>query len=421
MAGSAESQNQRLTIGIVVTCLALSAISFGLRIYARNATAAKLWWDDYWMIIVMLICVAMSTSDFVGLAYGSGIHQSVLDELTVLTFKKNLYFYMIFWSIGVFSVKVGILLFYWRVFHTRSFRVAALAVGGFSGGIFMSNLFVFTLQCIPVSRFWNEKVEGKCIDQHMFYLVSAIINVLGDVAVLTLPIPVVWRLHTSRSKKWSLSFLFLLGALSVYSHFLPCLLSVKYASLLTFRSSVCIASIFRIVGVFQININDFTFSNVAGGLWSTVEVEIGFICANLPAIRPIVFKWFGIGSTGAAYASGSGGHRQYGISSKGATRSGHVILRSRTHESDLLDSDTEALTRQGGSDIITPTNTKGWQSREGQQEPAYGLSDIVVKTDIGISIDSTQAQPNDRQPNHFVQITAPHSGTVDLPGVGKQY
>ena len=32
-------------------------------------------------------------------------------------------------------------------------------------------------------------------------------------AVLFLPLPVVWQLHTSRSRKWSLSFLFLLGAL----------------------------------------------------------------------------------------------------------------------------------------------------------------------------------------------------------------
>ncbi|KAI0006635.1 hypothetical protein F4779DRAFT_629677 [Xylariaceae sp. FL0662B] len=397
MAGSAESENQRLTIGVVVTCLALSIITFGLRIYARKATAAKLWWDDYWMIFVMVICIAMSASDFVGLAYGSGIHQSDLDEGTVLTFKKNLYFYMIFWSIGVFSVKIGILLFYWRVFHTRGFRIAAIAVGCFSGGIFLSNFFSFTLQCRPVARFWDENIAGKCINQHMFYLLSAIINVVGDIAVLALPMPVVWRLHTSRNKKWSLSFLFLLGAF------------------------VCIASIFRIVGVFQINVHDFTFSNVAGGLWSTVEVEIGFICANLPAIRPIVFKWFGMGSSAAAYASGSGGHRQYGISNKGASRSGHVILRSRTHESDFVDSDTEALTRQGGSDIITPTNTKGGSSREGPQEPAYGLSDIMVKTDIGISIDSKQAKSNDRQPNHHIQVTAPRSGTVDLPGAGKEY
>ncbi|KAI6092006.1 hypothetical protein F4821DRAFT_154973 [Hypoxylon rubiginosum] len=393
MAAVVDTYAQRLTTGIVVTCLALSVLSFGLRLYARKASAAKLWWDDYWMSLPMVICVAMSTNDFVGLVHGSGQHQSDLDPETVETFMKNLYFYMIFWSIGVFSVKVGILIFYWRVFHTRSFRMSALAVGAFSLGIFFTNLFTFIFQCTPVESFWKGRPED-CIMQVKFYLASAIINVIGDIAVLALPLPIVWRLHTSRSKKWSLSFLFLLGAF------------------------VCIASIFRIVGVYEINATDFTYSNLAGGLWSTVEVEIGFICANLPAIRPIVFKWFKVGSSAAAYGSGSAGPRQYGISSKGATRSGHVILRSRNQESDLLDSDTEALTRQAKEDGITPTNTRG--GAETPHGQTFGLSEIVVKTDIGVSIDSKQPESHDGEPNHFVKITAP-LGTVDLPGAGKDY
>ncbi|KAI2466651.1 hypothetical protein F4781DRAFT_404983 [Annulohypoxylon bovei var. microspora] len=384
MTAITNTYAQRLTTGIVVTCLALSIISFGLRIYARKKSAAKLWWDDYWMTLPMIICVAMSTNDFVGLVYGSGEHQADLDEQTVQKFMKNLYLYEIFWSIGVFSVKVGILMFYWRVFHTKAFRVSAIAVGSFSLMIFLVNFFTFVFQCTPIESFWYGNLED-CIDRNAFYLASAIINVAGDIAVLTLPLPVVWRLHTSRSKKWSLSFLFLLGAF------------------------VCIASIFRIVGVYEIDAADFTFSNLAGGLWSTVEVEIGFICANLPAIRPIVFQWFGLGSSAPGYGSGSAGPRQYGISSKGATRSGHVILRSRNQESDMLDSDTERLTNSRGA------------NGDAQQGQAFGLSEIVVKTDIGVSIDSKQSQSDDKEPNHFVRITAPHSGTVDLPGAGKDY
>ncbi len=123
---------------------------------------------------------------------------------------------MLLWATGVFSVKVGILLFYWRVFPTRSFRVAVIGVGCLSLGIYLSNFFSFMLQCLPVSKFWDPTEPGTCIDQNSFYLASAIINVAGDVAVLFLPLPVVWGLHTSKNKKWSLSFLFLLGALCVF-------------------------------------------------------------------------------------------------------------------------------------------------------------------------------------------------------------
>lgn len=133
----------------------------------------------------------------------------------VLTSKcmQNLYLYEIFWSFGVFSVKVGILLLYWRIFPTRGLRIAVLAVGALTLGIFVANFFTFIFQCIPIARFWDQEIHGRCIEQHVFYLVSAIINVLSDIAVLVLPLPVVWRLHTSTSRKWSLSFLFLLGTL----------------------------------------------------------------------------------------------------------------------------------------------------------------------------------------------------------------
>lgn len=67
-ADAAELYNQRLTIGVVVTCLSLSLITFTLRIYARVVTSAKLWWDDYWMFLVMVLCLAMSAADFVGMS-----------------------------------------------------------------------------------------------------------------------------------------------------------------------------------------------------------------------------------------------------------------------------------------------------------------------------------------------------------------
>ncbi|KAK8041418.1 hypothetical protein PG994_014425 [Apiospora phragmitis] len=364
-----EAHNVRLTIGIMTTCLALATASFGLRIYARLTTAAKIWYDDYWMFVVMVISVAMSTSILLGLAYGSGTHQYDLAEETVQSFKKNLYVYMILWSFGVFAVKVGILLFYWRVFTLPYFRRSVLAVFALSTAILLVNFFTFTFQCWPIARFWDEAIAvGGCIAQTEFYLASAIVNVVGDVVVLVLPLPVVWSLHTSQSKKWSLSFLFMLGAF------------------------VCVASIFRILAVEEINPKDFTFSNVGGGLWSTVEVEVGFICANLPSIRPLVWKCLGyrtgVGSTtgdnngyskptgGGGYYAKSGSHAGglQTIGSKSFVRGGGSKQRRDDSLSQYRDSDEEALT--GSRDALRTGNSSRTGEEPGQ---AIGLSDIMVK------------------------------------------
>ncbi|KAK7910749.1 hypothetical protein PG985_013230 [Apiospora marii] len=404
MTNADEINNQRLTVGVMATCLALSAASFGLRIYARATTAAKLWYDDYWMSVVMVVSIAMSTSILLGLAYGSGTHQQYLAESTVQAFKKNLYLYMILWSFGVFAVKVGILLFYWRVFSTPRFRRSVLAVGGLSTCILLVNFFTFTFQCWPIARFWDESIQdGACIAQTDFYLASAIINVVGDVIVLVLPLPVVWSLHTSQSKKWSLSFLFLLGAF------------------------VCVASIFRILAVEEINPEDFTFSNVGGGLWSTVEVEVGFICANLPSIRPLAFRWLGYraGATSTGddndYDTPAGG--RYYTKSGGGSSSAGGGLKTIGSKSFRFGGGSSSKQRRGGDDnslsrFRSSDEEALTQSRDGSRAgssgsgdgggQAIGLSDIMVKTHIGISVEESQsADPSPLQRSHTVLISSP--------------
>ncbi|KAF2087180.1 hypothetical protein K490DRAFT_66046 [Saccharata proteae CBS 121410] len=275
---SSETYNWRLTIGVATTLLILVYLSYILRLWARSRSAARLWWDDYWMGFVLLLCTAMSVGDYVGLLFGSGQHQDELDAYTVRHFKINLYVYMCTWSAGVFGVKVGILLFYWRIFSTtsRAFRVSCFVVSGFCFVQFIINIFVFIFQCSPIGQFWGETANGICINQVSFYLASAIINVFGDLFVLSLPIPVIWRLHAAKSRRVALLFVFLLGAL------------------------VCVASGFRILSVTLIEEADFTYSNLAGGIWSTVEVHTGYITANLPTIRSLLRMKFGKNQTAAS-------------------------------------------------------------------------------------------------------------------------
>ena len=86
--GSGENYNRQLTLGVVTTCLILSVISFAARLYARIRSAAKLWYDDYWMCFVMLMCFAMSACDYTGLVFGSGQHQADLPVETFTNFLK---------------------------------------------------------------------------------------------------------------------------------------------------------------------------------------------------------------------------------------------------------------------------------------------------------------------------------------------
>ena len=69
------------------------------------------------------------------------------------------------------------------------------------------------LQCLPVRADWNPSVQPRCVNLDVELIILSSINVVTDVTLLALPMPLVWRLQTSRSRKLQVSCTFLLGGL----------------------------------------------------------------------------------------------------------------------------------------------------------------------------------------------------------------
>lgn len=64
---SSELQNQRLIIAVVTTCITLAAGSFALRFYSPiRQGGSRYWFGDYWMACVLLLCLGMSVSEYIG-------------------------------------------------------------------------------------------------------------------------------------------------------------------------------------------------------------------------------------------------------------------------------------------------------------------------------------------------------------------
>ena len=124
---------------------------------------------------------------------------------------------MFSWAINTALVKIGILLLYWRIFgNDRQFRRLVFVVGGFVIATHTALVFSFIFQCTPVSYFWDPARGGGCFDQSAFYMSGGSLNIVGDALVLALPMHMIWKLHTSRSQKLAVTFLFLLGSLWVF-------------------------------------------------------------------------------------------------------------------------------------------------------------------------------------------------------------
>lgn len=119
------------------------------------------------------------------------------------------------WLATAAATKASLLLLYYRLFSpSRRFRVAVYIGTASVFCQWFSLTLTSIFQCQPVAAFWNRRIQGaKCIDLPRFTIVSGVLNLLTDVLILCLPIPMVWGLHTTNIQKVTLTGLFLLGIL----------------------------------------------------------------------------------------------------------------------------------------------------------------------------------------------------------------
>ena len=176
-----------------------------------------------------------------------------------------LYVELLVYSFAIPLPKLVLLLFYIRIFSNPRFKQAAYAVAYFVIAWCPAVFFTDMFQCRPLAFAWDKSIKGgTCIDVLAFFRYIAVPNVLSDVAVLVLPLPMIWQLHTTTKQKLELSGVFLLGSLGL------------------------IASIVRMVIFFRSNaFADPTWTAVTLLAWTMVEAEAVLIAACLPPLRPL--------------------------------------------------------------------------------------------------------------------------------------
>ena len=119
-------------------------------------------------------------------------------------------------NLGV--VKISILLFYRRLFIIRPFKIAS----GVLMAVVASWAIAFTIatvaQCQPLAYFWEYfelEYPGHCIQVRLMYQALAYSDLLLDVLVLVLPIPMVISLHMPWKTKIKVLDILMLGSVSV--------------------------------------------------------------------------------------------------------------------------------------------------------------------------------------------------------------
>lgn len=123
----------------------------------------------------------------------------------------------VLYIISLCNIKISILFFYDRIFGAPkpTFRYVLLAMGCFVIAYGVAGVLGSILQCVPTSsNSWKpySNSTSLCIHYSLVFIMG-VVNVVTDVGILSLPIPLVWSLRMSKSRRWQVVAVFSLGGL----------------------------------------------------------------------------------------------------------------------------------------------------------------------------------------------------------------
>lgn len=131
---------------------------------------------------------------------------------------QDLYFAEAFYMVSEMFTQLSILFFYLRVFDSTLFRKCAIGISVFVVCFGAANTFSMIFQCTPISFFWDGwtgEYAGKCININTFSWIRAAIEIIIDLAIISLPIPLLLNLKLNWHKKLQILSMFSIGFLWV--------------------------------------------------------------------------------------------------------------------------------------------------------------------------------------------------------------
>ncbi|KAG4281802.1 hypothetical protein FPRO06_10706 [Fusarium proliferatum] len=262
MAAKAGESRSGVVIGVSTFLMALSAVMVGLRLWCRRERQ-MLGLDDV-TTVVALACILGCGSSIVAMTnYGLGRHVYTLSPQQITLYLRCFWISIVFYTYALFAIKLTFLIHYYRIMSVSNMRWLYLGALGFIilWGTYQGiGVFFF---CIPIQSFWDSGVKGRCLPaQPTMWLISGIVHIVTDFAIIVMPLPIVWKLQLPRYQKIYLTGIFGLGTLTLAI----AILRVQWLD----------------------PVADITWWNVTAALWSMAEIVSGITCACLPTFKPLL-------------------------------------------------------------------------------------------------------------------------------------
>lgn len=359
----------------------LGTLILFLRFFARlRAVGIKGWQGDDWFAVVVLIfwTLELCMLELIGQnGTNIGVYDEISATLTEAEIKrlefgsKCLLMGWNFYVTLIWALKACLLCYYNRItlglrqqkFVKWTGIACVFAYAGVLGAIWG--------HCTPLHKHWQvvPYPGDQCTHAVANYLTLVVFNIVTDVAILAIPVPLLWKVRLPVGRKIAIGVLLCSGVFIIVASLLRCILSLQ--------------------SIDGINVST---------IWAIRETFVGIIAVNAGAIKPLFSKakWLSSkgNSGGPSTSEGKGSHPLTTIGGSSAlTPRNHHHARSNTYtdidnssEENIFKPDMSHVRGIKGETTITATDLesgKGERKGSGDNRNKFP-GGITVTTQVDV-------------------------------------
>ncbi|KAH8667855.1 hypothetical protein BGZ61DRAFT_289313, partial [Ilyonectria robusta] len=281
---------------MAIALAAVAGLCVAQRFVYKINSNAGLGIDD-WLILGTFVSVVASTVCNIRGAVPNGVGRDIWTLTPTNITRNTLSFYImgVLYFAQIALMKMSLLFFYLRIFPGQLIRHLLWGTIIFNALFGVSYIFVAIFNCHPISFFWNRwdgEHKGRCTDLNAIAVSNATISIALDLWMLVLPISQLGSLNLHWKKKVGVALMFCVGT------FVTVISILRFHSVLQFGS----------------NSHNPTWDYTDLSIWSMAEVNVGIMCACMPAIRLLLAQTFPkvLGSSRRSVTEGQGDKDQSG-------------------------------------------------------------------------------------------------------------